>query len=72
MNGEGHVFTHVGIESQHEGPHKWDCPEEYKYLSDDKEDERVCKAALGEEVKEMVGLMKEEKAYLKRSKPDNF
>lgn len=72
LNGDGHVFTHVGIESQHEGPHKWDCPEEYKYLSDAKEDERVCKVAQGEEVKEMVGLMKEEKDYLKRSKPENF
>lgn len=34
LNGEGHVFTHVGLNSQHEGPHKWDCPNEYRYLSD--------------------------------------
>ena len=45
LNGEGHVFTHVGIVSQHEGKHKWDCPDEYKYLSDDKEDERICREA---------------------------
>ena len=45
LNGEGHVFTHVGLHSQHEGPHKWQVPEQYLYLSDDKEDERLCNAA---------------------------
>lgn len=46
LNGEGHVFTHIGINSQHPGPQKWNCPEEYKYLSDDSADEQVCKGAV--------------------------
>lgn len=46
LNGENHVFTHVGLVSQHEGPHKWNCPDEYKYLSDDSADEQVCKGAV--------------------------
>lgn len=46
LNGEGHVFTHVGIVSQHEGKHQWECPEEYLYLSTDEEDARVCKNIL--------------------------
>lgn len=46
LNGIGHVFTHVGIVSQHEGRHQWDCPEEYRHLSDDKADEQVCKGAV--------------------------
>ena len=46
LNGENHVFTHVGLVSQHEGPHKWDCPDEYKYLSDDSADEQICKEAV--------------------------
>lgn len=46
LNGAGHVFTHVGINSQHPGPHKWDCPEEYRFLSDDNADELECEGAL--------------------------
>lgn len=57
LNGKDHVFTHVGLVSQHEGPHKWECPDVYKYLSDDAEDEKVCKEALWEERKEMVAML---------------
>lgn len=42
LNGEGHVFTHVGLHSQHEGPHKWQVPEQYLYLSDDDADANIC------------------------------
>lgn len=42
LNGEGHVFTHVGLHSQHEGPHKWQVPEQYLYLSDDEADSKLC------------------------------
>lgn len=42
LNGEGHVFTHVGLHSQHDGPHKWQVPEQYLYLSDDDADARIC------------------------------
>ena len=50
LNGDNHVFTHVGLVSQHAGTHKWDCPAEYKYLSDDKEDEILCAQANAEDI----------------------
>lgn len=42
LNGEGHVFTHVGLHSQHQGPHRWEVPEKYLYLSDDEADSQLC------------------------------
>ena len=42
LNGEGHVFTHVGLHSQHAGPHKWQVPEQYLYLSDEEADAKLC------------------------------
>ena len=43
LNGDNHVFTHVGLNSQHQGPHKWDVPKEYLYLSDDDADAQICR-----------------------------
>lgn len=42
LNGEGHVFTHVGLHSQHAGPHRWEVPEKYLYLSDEEADAKLC------------------------------
>ena len=52
LNGEGHVFTHVGLKTQHEGHHNgvWTCPPEYEHLSNEVEDEKVC-AEMVEEMK---------------------
>ena len=54
LNDEGHVFTHVGLISQHEGPHKWTVPDEYKYLSIESEDEKICKTAMNESIVQKI------------------
>ena len=66
LNGIGHVFTHVGIVSQHEGRHQWDCPEEYKDLSDDKKDAAMCADAVRQLHKENVQVVRETKKLLSR------
>lgn len=42
LNGEGHVFTHVGLNSSQIDHPTWYVPEEYVYLSDEKTDRILC------------------------------
>ena len=68
LNGEGHVFTHVGLHSQHEGPHKWEVPEQYLYLSDEDADAKVCHDSYWIPVEEFQRNVDLEVNFWKRNK----
>ena len=45
LNGPGHVFTHIGMDSQSGRKQKWGIPEPYIDLNDVKKDEELCAKA---------------------------
>ena len=42
LNGPGHVFTHIGMDSQSGRKQKWEIPVRYSYLNNDSYDAALC------------------------------
>lgn len=63
LNSPGCVFLHVGIKSQHENQPDWECPSEYRYLSDEEKDIDLCQSNSRVKVA-LVAVAREEDEYI--------